>query len=400
MTTGDIYTIAGNGTQTFTRPANGTVARSNPIEPLFSYAWTGTDKFGDLVFSSGYNNRDVFMVAGQSCSSACPYGFSSMTAGDIYWLAGNDFAGGPTDGGNDNGDPATQALFETPTGFAVDSAHDLLIADSGTDEIRLVAGFNCSSSCPFGLPSMTAGDVYSLDSFNGSPEQLSLDPFGNLIVGDPLNFNVGVIPTSNCSSSCPYGLPSMIAGDLYILEGVGASTTPMHAPRAHAASATIAQPSGMTFDPTGTLFVQDESSNTVDAVHMAAPSSSAPGGGGPAPPQLTINSFKLAHSHGHAGATLSLTCANAACVGAASLTETVRVKVHHAHHRSTTQTQTVTLGVASYSFNDGESGTVTLTLTKRGRNAISHATHKHPLNATVTLTVNGGASVTQSARAT
>ena len=80
MAPGDIYTIAGNGSMSSTRPANGSQARTTPLEQLFSYGWTGVDQFGDLVVYSASANRDVFIVAGacvpvgslSSCPSASP----------------------------------------------------------------------------------------------------------------------------------------------------------------------------------------------------------------------------------------------------------------------------------------------------------------------------------------
>jgi hypothetical protein len=44
---------------------------------------------------------------------------------------------------------------------AVDGGGDLLIADTG-NRVRLVAGSSCSTGCPFGLASMTAGDIYTI----------------------------------------------------------------------------------------------------------------------------------------------------------------------------------------------------------------------------------------------
>jgi hypothetical protein len=38
----------------------------------------------------------------------------------------------------------------------------VLIADAGNNVVRLVAGSSCASSCPYGLSSTTAGDVYTI----------------------------------------------------------------------------------------------------------------------------------------------------------------------------------------------------------------------------------------------
>jgi hypothetical protein len=394
MTSGDIYTIAGDGTQGSTRPANGSLASTTALEPLFSYGWTGVDAFGDLLVYSAYSNRDVFVVAGASCPSAslatCPYGFSAMTAGDIYWVAGNDFAGNPSAGNSGNGGPATAAEFESPVGFAVDSHRDILVADGGTDEVRLIAGYACASSCAFGLGATAAGDVYSLAAFPGDPEQLYLDHAGNLIVADPLNFNVGVIAAASCSSSCPYGLGTMSAGHLYTLEGPNASSARVQGLLAHAAAATIGEPAGLAFDPSANLFIADESSKTLDEIQMQAPTSSAtPPPPGTAPPRIAIDSFRLARSR-HS-ATVRLTCSAAVCTGTVALTAELKVKVLHHTRRESFQ-----LGHASYTLSAGASVSVKLKLTSLAHAAIAKASKRHPLHSTLAATVTGGRTATRS----
>ena len=57
-----------------------------------------------------------------------------MTGGDIYTVAGGG-AAGLGDGG-----PATSALLDQPCGVLVDSARNLVIADTLNSRIRQVAG--------------------------------------------------------------------------------------------------------------------------------------------------------------------------------------------------------------------------------------------------------------------
>ena len=58
----------------------------------------------------------------------------AMTAGDIYTVAGGNPGGFSGDGG-----PATSAQLSSPAAVAEDGAN-LLIADSGNNRIREVAG--------------------------------------------------------------------------------------------------------------------------------------------------------------------------------------------------------------------------------------------------------------------
>ena len=46
--------------------------------------------------------------------------------------------------------------------MAFDADGDLLIADTFNERVRLVAASNCASACPYGLPSMTVGDIYTV----------------------------------------------------------------------------------------------------------------------------------------------------------------------------------------------------------------------------------------------
>jgi NHL repeat len=59
----------------------------------------------------------------------------AMTAGDIYTIAGDGTFGFSGDGG-----PATSAELARPGSVAVDAAGNLLIADSGTNRVRVVTG--------------------------------------------------------------------------------------------------------------------------------------------------------------------------------------------------------------------------------------------------------------------
>jgi hypothetical protein len=323
-----------------------------------------------------------------------------MTAGDLYWVAGNDFAGNPSAGNSGNGGPAIDAAFETPVGLAADAQHDILIADANTMEVRLVAGYSCSSSCPFGLPSMTAGDVYSLAAAPDSPEQLYLDPSGNLIVADPLNFNIDLIAAANCSSACPYGFSSLTAGQLYVLEGAGASAASVHGPLARAASGTIGQPAGLTLDRSANLFIEDQSTSELDEVQMVAPQSAAPPPPPPSTPVIAIGATHIARSHKKAAVTLS--CTVAACSGEVELTASFKVKVvvKATSVAASTELKTFVLGKASYSIAAGAGTTVSLKLSSLARSALRKASRHKPLHATVSATLTGGTTVTKSVRFT
>jgi hypothetical protein len=88
------------------------------------------DLAGNLVIAD-FGNERVRVVA---VSTGTFYG-ASMTAGDIYTIAGTGPRGFSGDGG-----PATSAEFNMPSGVAADAAGNVLIADSGSRRIRMITG--------------------------------------------------------------------------------------------------------------------------------------------------------------------------------------------------------------------------------------------------------------------
>ena len=171
------------------------------------------DAHGDLLIADTGDNL-VRIVAASSCSSSCPYKLTSMTAGDIYTLAG----GGPA--GLGDGGPATAATLGAPEAIAVDAQGNLLIADTGDNLVRIVAASSCSSSCPYGIESMTAGGIYtvagdasagfsgdggpgtfaelSFDDAGGAaaPNGVAIDANGNLWISDNANHRVREVTVS------------------------------------------------------------------------------------------------------------------------------------------------------------------------------------------------------------
>jgi MYXO-CTERM domain-containing protein len=225
-TAGDIYTVAG----AFTAGNSGDGGPAASAELAFPHS-VSFDSAGDLLIVDTANNG-VRLVAAKSCSSSCPYGLASTTAGDIYTVAGSGTAGYSGDGG-----PAASAELNLPHGAAVDASGDLLIADSDNERIRLVAAKSCSSSCPFGLRSTTAGDIYTVAGdgtrgYSGGggaassadldfPAGVAVSAAGDLLIADDFNSRVRMMAAKSCTSSCPYGLASTTAGDIYTVAGDG-----------------------------------------------------------------------------------------------------------------------------------------------------------------------------------
>jgi len=126
MTAGDIYTVAGGGTGGV---GDGGPARSAKLDSPHGVA---VDAAGNLVIADTNNDRIRVVAA----TSGTFYG-QAMTAGDIYTVAGDGLSGSGFPG---NGSPATSARLYSPEGVAVDAAGNLVIADNGTDWVRVVSG--------------------------------------------------------------------------------------------------------------------------------------------------------------------------------------------------------------------------------------------------------------------
>jgi trimeric autotransporter adhesin len=125
MTGGDIYTVAGNGTE-------GSSGDGVPATSAYLYGPHGVtvDGAGNLVIADTYDN----LIQVVATSTGTFYG-QAMTAGDIYTVAGNGTEGYSGDGG-----PATSAELDWPYGVAVDGSGNLVISDTENGLVRLVSG--------------------------------------------------------------------------------------------------------------------------------------------------------------------------------------------------------------------------------------------------------------------
>ena len=106
------------------------------------------DGTGNLIIADTFDNRIRVVAAATGTFYGRP-----MTAGDIYTVAGDGTAGFSGDGG-----PATKAGLDEPEGIRVDRAGNLVIADTDSNRIRVVAA---ASGTFYGQP-MTAGDIYTV----------------------------------------------------------------------------------------------------------------------------------------------------------------------------------------------------------------------------------------------
>jgi uncharacterized protein (TIGR03437 family) len=197
-------------------------------------------------------------------------------AGTITTVAGNGSTVSSGDGG-----PATAAGFVIPIRCAVDSSGNLFIDDQGAFVVRKVdangiittyAGTGFQGFSGDGGPA-TAADM-------NNPTWVTVDASGNLYITDQFNFRIRMVDAAS-------GEITTVAGDgNNAFRGDGGPAT----------SASLGYPGGTVVDPTGALFIVDDSNNVVREVRSGVITTVAgtgtagyTGDGGP-PLQAELNS--------------------------------------------------------------------------------------------------------------
>ena len=182
MTAGDIYTIAGDGSETYSGDGGPATAAGMAPRELT------VDKTGNVLISDSFNSRIRVLAA----RSGTFYG-AAMTAGDIYTIAGGGSAT------TANGVPATTAsIYAGET--AIDPAGNVVLDDGSA--VRVVA----VRTGAFYGQKMTAGDIYTIGGTSsgtqtfgdGGPatkaflniDGLAVTPAGDVLIADVLNSRI------------------------------------------------------------------------------------------------------------------------------------------------------------------------------------------------------------------
>ncbi|MGH3157163.1 MAG: hypothetical protein ACRDNF_11375, partial [Streptosporangiaceae bacterium] len=257
MTAGYIYTIAGDGTYGYS--GDGGPATSAELNYP---GGVGVDPAGNVLIADTFN--DVIRVV--AAKTGTSYG-RSMTAGDIYTIAGDGHSGYAGNGGL-----ATSAELSDPADIAVDSRGNLVIADTQNDVIRVVA----EHTGTFYGQAMKAGHIYPVAgvgkagySGDGGPATsaafnmplyVAVDGAGNIVVSDYGNLRVRVVAVK---SGTFYGVP-MTAGDVYTVAGDGVAG--FSGDGGPATSAETQQPEGVTVNSAGDLLFSDTNNARVREV--------------------------------------------------------------------------------------------------------------------------------------
>ncbi len=331
---GTISTFAGNGVSAYS--GNGGPALSASINQAVGIAF---DAAGNMYFCDSNNGRirkidtagTITLVAGTgfndltgdggpatAATFSGPYGIAvdasgsllisdlfnrrvrKIAGGVINTIAGNGLYQGAGDGG-----PATSASMSGPTGITMDSAGNLIIAETFNNRIRKVdskgvittlagvvlpgfsgdggPGTNARINNPMAVATDASGNVFWVDTFNSrvrklnpsgvistvstgafNPSQpfgIALDGAGNLLVADTLNHRIIAIS--------PAGAATVIAGT-----GTGGFS----GDGGSAKAATLNYPTGIAADATGIYFC-DESNHRIRKIAADGTISTVAGNG-------------------------------------------------------------------------------------------------------------------------
>ena len=151
------------------------------------------------------------------------------------------YAGNGTSGYSGDAGPAASAEFMQPTDMAFDTAGNLYVADDGGNTVRevttggIITTFAGTSIAGFG-----GDDGAATAAMLNHPQGLAFDSVGNLYIADAGNNRIRKVT--------PGGIITTFAG-----AGASGCSNGSGDPL----SATLTNPTGITFDPSGNLFISD-----------------------------------------------------------------------------------------------------------------------------------------------
>lgn len=266
MISGRLYTIAGNGTAGSGTGGGGGISGPGADTAIDTPAGVAFDRAGNVVIAEFAGNR-IRVVADRSGR----YFGRSMVSGNMVTVAGTGSVGSTGDG-----HPAVDAEIDGPENITVDAFGNLVFTELYGNRVRVVAA---RKGTFYGQP-MTTGDIYTVagtgsagSSGDGGPATaatfqlpigVTVDRFGNLVVGDYLNDRVRVVATATGTF---YGVP-MRPGDVYTVAGTGARGSA--GTGGPATQAQLSSPAGVTVDGTGNIIIADSAGQDIRAVAVVS----------------------------------------------------------------------------------------------------------------------------------
>jgi trimeric autotransporter adhesin len=164
VSSGMITTLAGNGNYRFS--GDGGPATSASLN--FPEGVTVDSAAGNLYIADTYNNR-----------------IRKLSGGTITTVAGNGNTGFSGDGGS-----ATSASLSHPQGVAIDSAHNLYIADYTNNRVRKLSGGTITTVAGNGAFQFSGDGGPAPSASIAQPGGVAVDSAGNLYIADTYNSRI------------------------------------------------------------------------------------------------------------------------------------------------------------------------------------------------------------------
>ncbi|MHB8389384.1 MAG: NHL domain-containing protein [Acidobacteriaceae bacterium] len=290
--TGDISTVAGNGTQGYS--GNGGLATSAELSFPEDVA---VDSAGNLYIADAGNHvirmvnastGIISTVAGDGAcgysgiggpatsATLCPQGVAVDSAGNLYIADGSlnrilkvyastgiitTVAGDGGLGYSGDGGPATSAELGSPNRVAVDSAGNLYIADLGNSRIRKVTASTGIITTVAGdgtvCPGSNCGDGGPATSAElNLPWDVAMDSAGDIYIADANNNVIRKVDAST--------------GDISTVAGPGNGTIVFGGDGGPATSAELSSPIGVAVDSAGNFYIADSGHQRIRKVSTSA----------------------------------------------------------------------------------------------------------------------------------
>jgi hypothetical protein len=284
--TPDFTVIAGGASATTPPTSSGTPALSTELEQPEDVA---VDASGDAVICDTLRN-EIEVLAESSTNPGYMIGSGATWAvGSLYVIAGE---GTHSPVPVTTGSPGAATALDAPEGVALDSDGNVLIADTGDDEVEVLAVSTTNPGYVLGASaSWVQGDLYVIAGLGKGkvipaptsagapatsdgldfPADVSVDGAGNVLVADAGH---GLVEALAVGSDRPGYVPSSASwtqGDLIAIAGGGSDSPTTEGTKGGATLLDL--PSGVAADRSGNVLISDTDNLTVEVLAGAATNS-------------------------------------------------------------------------------------------------------------------------------
>jgi sugar lactone lactonase YvrE len=278
-TAGIVTTIAGTAAVVGSSDANGTNALFNQPNGValdsngnIFVADTGNATIRKIgtdgtvtTLAGSVSNRGNRDGSGTAAWFSAPTGIAADSSGNVYVTDAftdtirkitpsgtvTTLAGSPTVRGHADG-TGSAALFNYPTGLAVDGSGNLYVADSYNDLIRKVTSAGVVTTLAGDYDIAAALDGTGSNAYFNQPAGVALDGAGNVYVADTGNCTIRAITPGGTVTTV-----AGVAGLAGLMDGAGSI-------------ALFNQPRGLVLDSSGNLYVADSANAAIRKVSVNA----------------------------------------------------------------------------------------------------------------------------------